>query len=180
MFKRWTQFIHSGKLLTIVSSRDSDWEYKCEIKDWNFVFVHHNIIESILTHNKTINLDWLELNLQISGEQLILKWRWYEYQTTFFGNEDDFIKRNSNIIWEFFNNKIEAEANESIAKLKKQFKKTKGELKGLILPQTKELLLSNFIEVVGEELKEVAELFEDSTVRSSLLNLFNNFWKRWN
>ena len=103
---------------------------------------------------------------------ITVKFKEYKFSTTFHGDADAFIKNNKWMFQDYFFNQIDADVDEIMKDFRKNFEKTLKSLKSLVLPSTKDLLLWKVIEEFKFNIIKVADLFEEKSVKSTLLNIF--------
>ena len=124
--------------------------------------------------DKTINIWWY--NCEIFDDKInnkvTIKFKNYECQYSYYWNMDDFIKNNETMIGNFFNDKIDKEVKWIMNEFTNNFSITVEKLKKVVLPNTKDLLINDVLDVFKNNIVKVANLFSDSSIKSVLLNLF--------
>ncbi len=104
---------------------------------------------------------------------VIIRYSWKYYRYSFFGDVEEWIDKFTPVITENINASVEKEVEEIMNGFDKNFNITIGKLKAINLPNTKELLLAKVMERTSENVKNLAEMFDEPRIKSSIKNIFS-------
>lgn len=169
-FKIWDKVELSGygQQVFTIKRIDSDWDIYVNELSW--FLKPHNV--KMIWRRKTRNIGWYDCYYMITEDTIDFTFKNYRYSTTFFWEVEEFIKANESIIAWFFASKIDIEVKAIMKEFTDNFNKTISKLKEVVLPHTKDMLLSEVIEVFKDNITKVAKLFSDASIKNTLLNLF--------
>lgn len=153
---------------TVKNWPDSDWDYRVEEKTG---YYKANILKRVT--EKKMNIWWYECKIDSYKEAFSVIYKDYVYKWTFDGKDvDSAIRKQEGIIAEYFAWKMDLETEAIMKEFSESFTKTVKKLEGVILPHTKELLVSQVLGTFKDNIAEVAELFEEKSIKNALLSIF--------
>lgn len=141
------------------------------IKDWNgnFYEIGNNRIE-----NGYFDIWWYDCQYIWIENYLTISFKNKKFHTTYFWNIKEYIKNNEINIAKYFTGEIEKDLRRILEKFSGNFDFTIKELSEIILPNTKEIILSEVLVKFKENASKVADLFEDKTIKTTLFKLFKS------
>lgn len=123
-------------------------------------------------YSKHKDIWWYECLVTTVWDKLIVQFRDYKYETTYFWQLNDFLDLNTTVIAWYFATKVDVEVKAIMREFTRNFDNTIVKLKEVVLPHTKDMLLAEVIDVFKKNITKVAKLFSDTSIKNTLLSLF--------
>lgn len=159
--------------------RKSNWRW-CQVEEtyssgrirvkWDHYTLDRDEYQEVKSRKKKI---WkLMCNVAYDWEDVKVYFKDWSFETSYFWDIDEFIKANQTMIQSYFFSKIDILVNQIMNRFTENFDRTLSELKWVVLPATKDLLLTKVVEEFKNNTIKVANLFEEVSVKNTLLNIF--------
>lgn len=158
----------------VLTSKQRDGTY--QIQDLISRYVSRRKEQNITFNNRTMkkNLNWIDITIEYDNSRILVEADWYSsFRADYYWEPEEFYEENKALVYKWFEKQIEEKADKTLEKLKDRLKSTKRELKRLVLPRTKEVLLAKTIDIIREGVADIAELYEEPSIKKQILNLFN-------
>lgn len=162
-WKVWDAFVVDGVVYEIRKLEENHVQTTCH--KW----FEYSEMKAIW--NKEKNIWGFKCHCEYMNDTLIVKYRHYTYTTTYFWDVDKFIKDNNTTIVNFIKSKLQKEVDDIMKEFTEDFNRTLTKLKPVILKHTKDLLLAQIVKGFSDNIVKVAEQFQDSNIKKTLLTL---------
>lgn len=126
-----------------------------------------------LNNKKKIVINWYECECLNTKEYVHITYNGKKFMYPYFWDFNEWIKNNSPMISAQIENELEKRINTIMSELSTSFEKTIEELGKIKQDRTKPILLAKVMEHISGDVKKLADMFEEPTIKNSLTKLFN-------
>lgn len=157
----------------------SPWIYTATKEDSfdyeiNGVRIEKGYCVDYIEPDKEIDIKWNKCKYCIDWDVLKIELDWDMFTSTFFWDEVEFIKRNEELIFQFFLSKMDWKIDKIFESLSRTMEAKLIELSKFNTPHTRTIVMTKMIEAYSKFWEQVAKKFDDRTIWEKIKSLFIN------
>lgn len=138
------------------------------------LYTKEHFLSFNLTQMKKTKLYWIDVVIEWDTHNISVRAEWFSsFNSSYTWKPLQWYERNKRIVYEWFENQIEKEANRIAKRLENAFNEARESLETLVFEETKELLMASIFDTIEKGVKKQASSFKSPKIAKTILNLFS-------